>query len=128
MTIELTVVAGISVITAVFAYMTFNFWGMEGAEENGMDWNRRLALLFLILTVFFVDMLMYTVYLVAANNASLAYLQDGVLLVGLGAVMWITLACLVIYVLMLTFSGLYFLFDFVKMKKNGRSRRKSDDE
>ena len=127
MSVELSIMTGIGVITSVFAYMTFNFWSMEGAEDGGMDWNRRLALLFLLLTVFFVDMLMYMTYLIAANN-SLSYLQNGVLQVGLAAVMWVTLGGLVLYVLMMTFTGLYFLFDFVKMKKNGRSRRKSDDE
>lgn len=127
MSVELTIMTGISVITAIFAYCSFSFWGMESDSEEGINWSRRLALLFLLLTVFFTDMLMYMTYLIAANN-NITYLQNGVLQVGLASVMWLTLACLVVYVLMLTFSGLYFLFDFVKMQKNGRSRRKSDDE
>ena len=126
MSVELSIVGGLGLITGVFAYIAFQFWHTTESDD-GVSWERRLALLFFILTVFGVDLLMYTVYLIAANN-SITYLQNGILLVALGAVMWLTLGGLALYTLILTIMGLGYLYDVVTSWGKGRDRRKSDFE
>lgn len=109
-----------------FCVFYAQFFMREMSQDVPDDLVKNLGLVFFLLSVFFANLLMYAILLIA-GQASLTYLSDSLLLIGLQAVMWATLGSFALYVLYLTFKGLVFLVEVIRgfMRGSRRNRQKA---
>lgn len=130
MTIEYNITAGLGIIAAILAYISFRFLDRDVPPSgNGsviFNWDRLIGMMFFLLTIIFLNMIMYTILLIAQNNA-LTYLNDTVLRVGLIAVMWSTLGGLGLYLFGLLLGSGKYLYDQVHSWFVKDRRRKKGD-
>lgn len=85
MTGDVTVVVGLGAIAALFAYFAFE---LKDSESEIMT---RVAVGFFFMSLVFVNLVMYTILLIAQNDATVSYLEGSVMNTGLAVVMWVTL-------------------------------------
>ena len=116
---EMTIVVGFSVISAILAYYAFE---LRDAEE---DLTRKLSLFLFFLSILFLNLVMYSMVLIA-QNTGLSYLLDSVVYTGLQIMTWVTLAIVIIYFIVLLLVGITSVIDFTKQQVAQRGRNRND--
>lgn len=128
MTAELAIVSGLSMVTSILAYMTFNFLDRaleQGNSDDRIDWQGIIGIMLLLLTIIFVNIIIYTLVLIAQNNG-ISYLNDTTLLIALQTTMWATLGSVGLYLFTMLLSSGYFIVQIVKQFNGKHSRKKTD--
>ena len=125
MTTEIDIVLGLGILSALFSYFAFEFLQHQEGEEESRNrvynWNRNLGILCFLLSIIFINMLMYTLVLIA-QNTGLSYLNDTVLVVGMQVLMWATLSGIALYLFALTLYSLRFITEASTRWWRGRGK------
>lgn len=121
MTALLAVVGGMGLVAGFFAYYSHLFYARSAEENGGLGWGKLLSLLCFFGSVLSVNMIMYSLVLIAQNE-SLTYLTDSVLVVGLQLVMWSTIIGIGLYSVALLFGGLYIAYESIVGWMRGRKK------
>lgn len=122
---EIVIVLGLGIICALMSFFAFEFLTMENPDPKN-NWYSRLGLLCLFLALIFLNMIMYTIILVA-QNSGLQYLNDTILVWGLTAVMYSTISVLALYLFFLTFSALVMFYQVIHDRLSGKRHRTKGD-
>lgn len=129
MTVEdLSIIAGLSVLSWMFSTFAFQFLRSEDTDDGRDDehgkifnWNKKIGILCFLLSIIFLNMLMYSMVLIA-QNTSVSYLNDTVLVIGMEAVMWATIAGMALYLFAMTIFSFQFLHDVIMVWFKGRGK------
>lgn len=84
MSAELAVVGGLGFISAIFAYYAFQL------RESGEELNQKIGVFLFFMSLLFADLLMFTIYQLTQETASLNFLTGSVMHTGLLVVIWVT--------------------------------------
>lgn len=131
MTVELSIIMGLGIIGGLCAYIGFQFYNKAHGEQTEQDagtttlhWDGIISTICFLLTIIFLNMIMYTLVLIAQNTTGFEYLNDTILVIGMQAIMWSTLTGIGLYIFVLLLGSLYFLYHNVMSWWKGR--RKGD--
>ena len=91
---EEAIIVGLGIISALFAYFALSLRD-NGENDQETSFGSRLSLFFFMLSVLFLNLLMYALLLISQN--SLPYLEAPVLAVGLSIMVYGTIGVVVIY-------------------------------
>lgn len=125
---EIVIVLGLGVLSAHFAFFAFEFInkgsnenGNEQEQDHGIPWGKVLGVLFFLLSIIFIQMIMYSLVLIA-QNTGLSYLNDTLLVTGLQIIMWSTIIVIGIYLFSLLLGILVWSYEFVSGAVKGRRK------
>ena len=108
---EITVVAGLGIVSALLAYMAF-----ELRNSSEKFWQTASVMLF-FMAIIFVDLLVFSMLLIIQNDG-LLYLEDSVLSLALSIIMWTTTVLVFAFFMWLIFNAIKLLFDMLNNKKS----------
>jgi hypothetical protein len=106
MTAEVSIVAGIGIVSSLFAYYAFEF---RNSEEQVV---KQLSVLMFFFSILFANLLIYAMYMISVN--SLVYLQNSVLEAALAIITYFTVAMVIIYAIVMLLMFLKSLLDYIK--------------
>lgn len=91
---EEAIIVGLGIISAIFGYFALSLRD-NGDSDQETSFGSRLALFFFILSILFLNLLMYALLLISQN--SLPYLEAPVLSIGLSIMVYGTIGVVIIY-------------------------------
>lgn len=106
MSSQLAVIAGLGIISTLFAYYAFEF------RNSTQELLQKFSVFLFFVSLVFVDLVMYSIYYIA-NNEGLAYLSNGVIQTGLLVLTWTTvlltfvLLLVILYMLIMAFKNYF---------------------
>lgn len=118
MSLDITVVAGLGIISTIFAYYAFQ---LRNSEE---EFVQKLALFLFFMSIVFLSLLMYGIYLMVDNDPSYSYLKTPIMNTGMLVMVWVNVTFGVI--ILFTVVGMLIMTAFEYMK--GMFKGKRDDE
>lgn len=107
MVVENGVIGGYAFISAMFAYLAFKL------RETDSIFNQVTSLLFFSLSLLFVNMVMYSLYLVVQNTTGISYLNNSLMSTALLVILWVTVFVLVMFILITLFEFLKMIYEIV---------------
>lgn len=100
MSAELAVVGGLSFISAIFGYFAF------ALRESQEEFNQKIGVFLFFMSLLFVDLVMFTIYRLTQETATLTFLTGGVMKTGLLVVIWVTVGLTVLLLFSLVFMAI----------------------
>lgn len=116
MSLELSIVVGIGLISALFGYYAFNL------KDNPEPMIQKLAVLFFFMSLIFVNMTMYVLLLMTQNNATVSYLADPIMGVGLSILTYLTVSLAILFLIALLIAIVRYGVDYVVESWYGRRK------
>jgi phosphotransferase system glucose/maltose/N-acetylglucosamine-specific IIC component len=124
---ELTIILGLGIISALFAYFAFEFLSKKEESLRGFSAEKALGVLFFVLSIVFLNMIMYSILLVSINAGG-SYLTNSILTTGVQIIMYATLGGIALYLFALLFAVIILIYRTIsKVLNHKTTRRKTDN-
>jgi hypothetical protein len=112
---ELSIVLGLSVISALFAYFAFEF------KNSAEPLNQKIGVFLFFVSVGFLNLVMYSCVLIA-QNGGVAYLEHSVVNTGLTIITYTSIVAIILYFIVIFVLTVKGIVDYMRSYVKGRNR------